>query len=121
MNKKFGSTLNQEIRRMETKDMTRRKIKKVENEDKLYDFVKIKNIKLEKMEQQRRQLENSSSSQPSKDSKESKQKPEDDSSEKLSSSKSEADDLGQFDLFDNKNEEELPDIDDESIAEITKS
>ena len=27
------------------------RIKKVENEDKLYDFVKIKNIKLEKMEQ----------------------------------------------------------------------
>ena len=50
MNKKFGKTLNQEIRRMETKDMTRRKIKKVENEDKLYDFVKIKDIKQEKME-----------------------------------------------------------------------
>lgn len=30
--------------------MTRRKIKKVENEDKLYDFVKIKNIKQEKIE-----------------------------------------------------------------------
>ena len=51
MSKRFGKTLDQEIRRMETKDMTRRKIKKVENEDKLYDFVKIKDIKQEKLEQ----------------------------------------------------------------------
>jgi hypothetical protein len=52
------------------------------------------------------------------------EKPED-SSEKLSSSKSdEAEaDLNQYDLFDNKNEEELPDIDDESMSvqEITQS
>lgn len=42
----------------------------------------------------------------------------DESSEKLSSSKSEGDaDLNQYDLFDNKNDEDLPD--DESIQEIT--
>jgi hypothetical protein len=40
------------------------------------------------------------------------------SSEKLSSSKSEAEDLSQYDLFDNKNDE-LPLIEDESVQEIT--
>ena len=56
MSKKIGPVLNQEIRKMETRDMNRRKIKNELNDDKLFDFLKIKNIKTEKMmEQQRRQ------------------------------------------------------------------
>jgi hypothetical protein len=42
------------IRDLETKDMSRRKIKNHENQDKLFDFLKIKNIKQEKIEQQRK-------------------------------------------------------------------
>lgn len=50
MNKKFEPALNKKIREMETKDMTRRQIKCDENQDKLFDFLKIKSIKTEKFE-----------------------------------------------------------------------
>ena len=45
----------------------------------------------------------------------------DDSSEKLSSSKSEQEDLNQYDLFDNKNDDDLPMIENESVQEISQS
>ena len=50
MSQKFEGVLNKEIRRNEAKDLNRRKIKRDENEDKLYDFMKIQNIKKEKFE-----------------------------------------------------------------------
>ena len=56
MSSKHEGTLNKKIREMETKDMTRRKIKDEENQDKLFDFLKIKDIKHEKLEQSRKQL-----------------------------------------------------------------
>ena len=64
--------MNKQIRDRETKDMSRRQIKNDENQDKLFDFLKIKSIKAEKIEQNRKQLlqPDSSSSQPSNDSKE---------------------------------------------------
>lgn len=63
--------LNKKIRDMETKDMTRRQIKRDENQDKLFDFLKIKAIKQEKIESNRKQLlQDTSSSQLSNDSKE---------------------------------------------------
>lgn len=63
--------LNKKIRDMETKDMTRRQIKCDENQDKLFDFLKIKAIKQEKIESNRKQLlQDTSSSQLSNDSKE---------------------------------------------------
>lgn len=49
MSQKFEGVLNKEIRRNETKDLNRRKIKRDENDDKLYDFMKIQNIKKEKL------------------------------------------------------------------------
>ena len=54
MNQKFEGILNKEIRRNETKDLNRRKIKRDENDDKLYDFMKIQNIKKEKLDKNNR-------------------------------------------------------------------
>ena len=51
MSNKHEGTLNKQIRDMETKDMSRRNIKHEENQDKLFDFLKIKDIKQEKIEQ----------------------------------------------------------------------
>lgn len=63
MTKKFGNQLSHEIRKCETRDLSRRDIKKAENNDKLFDFMQIKKIKVEKQEQhQRKQMIQESSS-----------------------------------------------------------
>jgi len=47
MESKFKAPLDREVRRLETSDLSRRDIKHVENKDKLFDFIKIKDIKIE--------------------------------------------------------------------------
>ena len=44
MKQKFELMLNKEIRDLENKDMTRRQIKSDKNEEKKFDFLKIKAI-----------------------------------------------------------------------------
>lgn len=91
MNKEFGGQISQEIRRLETKDMNRRRIKQDGNEDKLFDFYKIRSIK---QERQINSEGNSVRSSPQK------------SSSKISSS------VHEYNLFDDQNRQQ------EDVVEI---
>ena len=45
MNSKFSHQLNQEIKRISLKDLKMRDVKSANNEDKLFDYIKIKDIR----------------------------------------------------------------------------
>lgn len=48
MNLKYGKSIDKEIRKLQTHDLTRRNVKDDSNSDKLFDYMKIQEFRDEK-------------------------------------------------------------------------